>query len=206
MATPTNPGIHLRGGPTKEFFNENGNEIDEREIVIATETGEIGTAGGWFDPSKLSGGKVKNIYFAETPAVRQDIYTQTPTVITGLSLTITPETTKSSFIVVASVVSTYTHVASLLCFVNGSSLYSHANTNAPGAITTIYDGDNRTDVLESSTLQAKVDTNSLNPVTIDIRATSSWSTGIYQLYINDRSSNDMRGISTMVVYEVERSA
>jgi len=45
----TKPGIYLRGGE-KETFLEPGNEIGEREIVYATDTGELGTYKGWFDP------------------------------------------------------------------------------------------------------------------------------------------------------------
>ncbi len=43
---PTKPGIYLRGG-TKASFSEAGNEIEEREIVYAIDTGEIGTYAGW---------------------------------------------------------------------------------------------------------------------------------------------------------------
>ncbi len=201
---PDKPGIYLRGG-IKTSFDDEGSEIGERELVVATDTGEIGTQAGWIDPSKFSGGKVKNIYYAETSPERQDIYSQTPTVITGLSLTITPETDRSSFIIVASVNSTFTHVSSLLCYLNGTSIRNHTNnSNQAGAITTIYDGTNITSSMFSNTLQTKIDTSSHDEIIIDIRGTSSWSTGIYHMYINDRDSNDMRSISSMVIYEIER--
>jgi hypothetical protein len=46
---PNKPGIYLRGG-TRASFDEDGNEIGDREIVYATDTGEIGTYKGWFNP------------------------------------------------------------------------------------------------------------------------------------------------------------
>jgi len=204
MATPTKPGLYPRGGPNKAHFDDPANAIEPREIVIAEDTGEIGTQHGWLNPAGAVGGKVKNIYFAETPAVRQTISSQTPTVIDGLSITITPETETSTFIVVASIHGTMTHVTSLLCYVNGTSLYSHSNGNQAGSIGTYYDGTNVTTHMKNMPLNAKYNAVGLDPVTIDIRATSSWSTSVYTLYINDRAANDMRSISTMVIYEVER--
>ncbi len=201
---PDKPGIYLRGG-TRASFDDEANAIGDREVVMATDTGEIGTKAGWINPAKLAG-KVKNIYYAETPAERQDIYSQTPQIINGLSLTITPETENSSFIVVASISSTYTHVASLLIYKDDVSIHSHGNnTNQSGAIMTMYEGTNRTDMISSATIQGKIDTTGTNPITIDIRGTSSWGSSVYHMYINDRASNDMRGVSSMTVYEIERT-
>ena len=63
MADPTKPGIYLRGG-LKESFDEPGKEIGDREIVMATDTGEIGTQAGWMNPAALSGtiGKIHYEY------------------------------------------------------------------------------------------------------------------------------------------------
>ena len=54
---PTKPGIYLRGGE-KASFDEPGKEIGERELVFATDTGEIGTKNGWFDPQKIGSGTI----------------------------------------------------------------------------------------------------------------------------------------------------
>ncbi len=203
MPAPTTPGIFLRGGNKADFDGEN--DIKEREVVMAIDTGEIGTTNGWFDPFTPIVQKVKNIYYAETPAERQDIYSQTPQIITGLSLELTPTTETSSFIVTASISSTFTHVASLLCYINGVPTHSHGNNNnQSGSIMTMYEGTDEPGHISSATINAKIDTDSLDPITIDIRGTSSWSTSIYHMYINDRSSNDMRGISSMIIYEIER--
>ena len=59
---PSKPGIYLRGG-TKESFSDAGNEIEAREMVIATDTGEIGTEKGWFDPFGLGSGTIGKIDF-----------------------------------------------------------------------------------------------------------------------------------------------
>lgn len=60
---PDKPGIFLRGGD-KQTFSEPGNEIGEREIVIATDTGEIGTSFGWFNPFGPGSGTIGEIYYA----------------------------------------------------------------------------------------------------------------------------------------------
>jgi len=202
---PDKPGIFLRGG-SKDSFIEPGNEIGDRELVIATDTGELGTQSGWINPLKL-GGKVKNIYYAQTPAERQDIYSDTPQIINGLSLTITPETERSTFIVAASITGTFTYVAALLIYKDGVSIYNHTGNNCQnGAIRTRYDGSNDYNRIAGETINGIIETNSTDTFTVDIRATSSWGTGVYHFYVNDRNSNDMRSISTMVVYEVERDS
>ncbi len=204
MSNPSKPGIYPRGG-SRASFDEPGNEIEPREMVIATDTGEIGTEAGWFNPAKV-GGKVKNIYYVETPPEKQDIYNNTPQVINGLSINLIPETENSTFIIVASISATFTHVASLLCYVNSESLYGHGNnSNQQGAIMTMYEGTNDVNHISSATLQTKYDAVGKDEIVIDIRATSSWAGSLYHLYINDRNSNDMRGISSMVIYEIERA-
>ena len=59
---PTKPGIYLRGG-TRSSFDDLGNEIEDREIVIATDTGEIGTTSGWFNPFSSGSGTIGVIDF-----------------------------------------------------------------------------------------------------------------------------------------------
>lgn len=61
---PTKPGIYLRGGD-KASFSIPGNEIEEREIVIATDTGEIGTVDGWFKVGKTGIGEIYYAYDTE---------------------------------------------------------------------------------------------------------------------------------------------
>ena len=60
---PTKPGVYLRGG-TRTSFDDVGNEIEDREIVIATDTGEIGTKAGWFNPFSAGKGTIGEIFFA----------------------------------------------------------------------------------------------------------------------------------------------
>lgn len=66
---PTKPGIYLRGG-TKASFSNSGNEIEEREIVIATDTNEIGTIAGWFNPFAPGAGAIGEIYYAYDSTTR----------------------------------------------------------------------------------------------------------------------------------------
>jgi hypothetical protein len=66
---PTKPGIYLRGGD-KASFELEGNEIEEREIVYATDTGEIGTYKGWFNPYNIGSGTIGVIDFQYDSATR----------------------------------------------------------------------------------------------------------------------------------------
>jgi hypothetical protein len=192
------PGIYLRGG-AKDDFNDPGHEIGDRELVIATDTMELGTSNGFFIP----GGKVRNVYFAQTPAERQEITSSEPVVIDGLSLNITPEFQNSSFIVTATVLGTFTYTSSLLVYLNGANIASHDSNNVyQGSLVTTYHGNNTTNNMYSYNLQAMISPQTTQPITIDIRALSHWGTSTYTTYINDRAGNDMRCVSSMVVYEV----
>ena len=44
--------------------------------------------------------------------------------------------------------------------------------------------------------------NTTNPLTYSVGASASWSGGNRNLYINDRSSNDMRSICSLTAYEI----
>jgi len=44
--------------------------------------------------------------------------------------------------------------------------------------------------------------NTTNPCTYSVGASSSWAGATYNLYINDRASNDMRSISSLIALEV----
>ena len=59
---PDKPGIYLRGG-TKVSFEDIDNEIGDREIVVATDTGEIGTKAGWFNPFVPGPGSIGAIHY-----------------------------------------------------------------------------------------------------------------------------------------------
>lgn len=66
---PSKPGIYLRGG-TRASFEDVNNEIGDREIVIATDTGEIGTKAGWFDPFATGHGAIGEIYYQTDSTTR----------------------------------------------------------------------------------------------------------------------------------------
>ena len=71
MEAPTKPGIYLRGG-IKSSFDEPENVIGYREIVVATDTGEIGTTAGWFDISipLSNSGKIGEIFYENDETIR----------------------------------------------------------------------------------------------------------------------------------------
>ncbi len=67
---PDKPGIYLRGG-IKSSFDEIGNEIGERELVVATDTNELGTQEGWFNPfTPTNKGKIGEIYYQYDSVVK----------------------------------------------------------------------------------------------------------------------------------------
>ncbi len=69
MPGPTTPGIYLRGGAKAYFVDDNA--IKERELVIATDTGELGTTNGWIDPFNIpTNGRIGEIYFEYDKTVR----------------------------------------------------------------------------------------------------------------------------------------
>jgi len=198
--TPTTPGLYPRRGPKASFSD--ANSVQPGELVLSTDTDEIGTEHGW-QGGKNAGGKLLSAYFLETPAQRQTIESSTPVSVIGLSITVTPEYEDSMFIIQANVLSTFRHVASMFIYINGEKQMTHANSNEDGANNTIYYGSNSNSYLYPVVIQGRHFATSKDPVTIEIRMLSAWANTVYPLYVNDRSENDMRGVSTMIVQEIK---
>lgn len=147
--------------------------------------------------------QIINAYSVNTGATRQDIVSSTWAAITGLSVTLTPVSSSSRFILLSSIQHSGTYVNSFTFFKNSSSLLSHANTNETGAMRTTYTGQNDSDNYQWETSLSYVDAPATtSSVTYDVRATSSWNGGTGTLRINDRLSNDMRGVSSFTVLEM----
>jgi hypothetical protein len=148
--------------------------------------------------------KCINTYFAITPATRQLISSTTPQVITGLSITLTPKSTNSKFLIMAIVNGTARYVSSVLVYRNGSKVLTHGgNSNESGSNATVYFGDNDNGRMKQMHVHYMDSPNTTASVTYDIRFTSGWGGGTYGAYINDRSSNDMRSPSTLTIMEFE---
>jgi len=145
-------------------------------------------------------------HFATTPATRQTISSLTPVAVTGLSITITPKSASSKFLIMAVINGSMTWVSSSLIYRNGSPVLTHTgNSNEPGSQATTYIGgaaDNTTYMLQHviNYVDAPVTTTA---VTYDVRCTSGWAGTVTPLYINDRSTSggDMRTPSTLTIIE-----
>lgn len=147
--------------------------------------------------------QIINAYSVNTGATRQDITSSTWAAITGLSVTLTPVSASSRFILLSSIQNSGTYVNSFTFFKNSSSLLSHANTNETGAIRTTFTGQNDSDNYQWETSLSYVDAPATtSSITYDVRATTSWNGTTSTLRINDRLANDMRGVSSFTVLEM----
>ena len=66
----------------------------------------------------------------------------------------------------------------------------------------MYDGNDTGGHMMNTHLQYMDMPNTTNPVTYSVGISASWSGGTRELYVNDRDSNDMRSVSTLVAMEV----
>ena len=196
---PIKPGLYPRRGLKSSFTGADA--IEPGEIVMATDTNELGTLDGWYSPRATGG--VLSVNFFETPAASQKISSSVPIEINGLTATLTPTAPATTFIIQATILTSATHVTSFFLYVNGEKQKIHANTNEAGANVTHYGAENTsTSYITTVSFSAKHIAVDSNPIIFSIRGLSAWGTSTYDLYINDRGSGDMRGVSTMIITEV----
>ncbi|MCK5358852.1 MAG: hypothetical protein KAJ48_10690, partial [Elusimicrobiales bacterium] len=195
-------------GTTISGYNNNigiGTTSPGQKLTVA---GTIeSTSGGIKFPDgkiQVTSGKIINVYFAITPATRQTINSTTPQIITGLSITLTPVSANSKFMILAIVNGNLNHVASVLIYKEGTKLLSHeGNTNEFGAQATKYTIDAVSTSYMSQLVVNYVDSPATtSSITYDVRMTSGWSGTSYTSYANDRGSNDMRTPSTFMIMEI----
>ncbi|MCK5584237.1 MAG: hypothetical protein KAI33_10610, partial [Elusimicrobiales bacterium] len=165
------------------------------------------TSGGIKFPdatTQVTSGKVINTYFVMTAATRQTIASTTPQIITGLSVTLTPVSTNSKFMILAVVNGNLNYVSSVLIYQGGTKLLSHTgNTNEAGAQATRYTSDGNNGGYISQMIINYVDSPATtSSITYDVRMTSGWSGTSYTSYANDRADNDMRTPSTLMIMEI----
>lgn len=148
-------------------------------------------------------GKLINSYFVITPATRQTISGTTPVLITGLSITLTPFSVNSKFLIMAIINGNHPHVASSYIYKNGLSILSHTGNSAKsGAQCTTYSGITATSYMYSNQINYMDEPATVAEITYDIRHMSGWAgTASYQNYVNDRDTNDMRTPSTLTILE-----
>ena len=197
-------GVSANGG--EEF--RNGFTAGPVEIQNGyTVTVENGAS--WFilggEDNDVGEGQVMQLRYAQTPATRYLIRSQNLTAIPNLEVTIQPSHTNSKILLMAMINSNATHVNTMGFLRNNSILTDGVPGNSnvsSGSVMTRYEGDSTESHLRNSFLMYMDHPNTTNPLTYTVGASSSWSGSLYNLYINDRSSNDMRCISNLIAVEI----
>ena len=152
-----------------------------------------------------SPGCIVQVQYAETSATRYTISSQNIDDIPGLSISFTPKFITSKLLLVAMINSSATYVSTFGFRKDGTNMISSTdanNTNSTGSISTTYDVEIAASVMHNMTIQYMHTPNSLDSATYTVAACSSWAGTLYTLYINDRSTNDMRSISNFTIYEI----
>jgi len=151
---------------------------------------------------QTSAAQVLASYFAITPATRQAIASVNPVAISGLSITVTPKSSSSKFLIMAVINGSLTYVNSTILYRNSSKILTHAgNNNEPGAMATTYIGSSTTDYMHQQVINYLDTPGTTSAITYTVRTTSGWAGSTYTTYVNDRASNDMRTPSTLTILE-----
>lgn len=161
--------------------------------------------------SQQKTGRLINTWFVRTSAAdRQTINATVPVPVSSLSITVSPSSVNSKFLISAVINGSMTHVASTFLYKNGNNILPSAGTNRTGsgpAVTT-YIGTSTTDYIFQHLINFIDAPATLSSVTYDIRHVSTWPNPssvpvAYASYINNRQSNDMAVPSYMIIMEFE---
>ena len=143
--------------------------------------------------------------FASTPPDRYLISNNNLVQIPNLEVSIAPTHTNSKIVLIAMITGNARHVTSFGFFRDGNLITSglNGNTNVgSGSVATTYTGDDTSDHMYSWPVNYHDTPGTTNAVTYTVGASASWGGSIRDLYINDRSGNDMRSVSTLLALEV----
>ena len=153
-------------------------------------------------------GKVLQVQHVQCSPVRYTISVNALTPIPDLLISFTPKSSTSKILLQSNIYSTETHVTTFgfLENINGSDtiVSNVSNGNTVGSISTTYRGNGITTNIYANPIAYMVDSNGTSTRTFKVGATSSWANVLYTLYINDRSSNDMRSVSSFTITEIEQ--
>lgn len=135
---------------------------------------------------------------------RQTISSSTPTVVSGLSINFTPSYDDSLIMIKAVLISSATYVCNWSIYKDGSPTVSTSgftNNSYPDANVTTYINDSTTNWLWPIPIIWSEVSGSTNSRVYDVRAQSRWSGTNRNLYINNRSNNDMASFSYLKIME-----
>ena len=163
----------------------------------------------WFllggEDNDVGEGQILQLRYAQTPATRYLLSSNNLTAIPSLEVTIQPSHTSSKILLIAMVNHNGRHVSSFGFLRNNSILTSGlpGNTNVSScSVSTMYDGQDIEGNMYNTMIMYMDHPNTTNPQTYSVGGSASWNGVTRNLYINDRDSNDMRSISSMIAVEV----
>ena len=203
-------GESLTIGPTANGGVEFTNGFTAGPVQVASGyTVTIENGASWFilggEENDLKEGEVVQAKFASTPPNRYLIRDNNLTQIPDLEVSIAPTHTNSKIVLMAMITGNARHVTSFGFFRDGNLITSGLNGNSnvsSGSVATTYTGDDTSDHMYSWPVNYHDTPGTTNAVTYTVGASASWGGSIRDLYINDRSSNDMRSVSTLLALEV----
>tara|TARA_A200000159_G_scaffold164185_1_gene192876 strand:+ start:768 stop:1667 length:900 start_codon:yes stop_codon:yes gene_type:complete len=200
----------LTVGPTANGGAEFTNGFTAGPITIQNgRTVTIENGASWFllggEDNDIGEGQVMQVRYSQTPASRYLLRNDNLTPIPDLEVTIQPSHTNSKILLMAMINSNARHVTSFGFLRNNGIITTglSGNTNVgSGSVATTYNGDDNAGNMYNTFIQYMDMPNTQNPTTYSVGASASWSGGTRDLYINDRDSNDMRSISSLIAMEV----
>ena len=203
-------GESLTIGPTANGGVEFTNGFTAGPVEVASGyTVTIENGASWFilggEENDLKEGEVVQAKFASTPPDRYLIRNNNLVQIPNLEVSIAPTHTNSKIVLIAMITGNARHVTSSGFFRDGNLITSGLNGNSnvgSGSVATTYTGDDTSDHMYSWPVHYHDTPGTTNAVTYTVGASASWGGSIRDLYINDRSSNDMRSVSTLLALEV----
>ena len=206
----TTIGETLTVGPSANGGVEFSNGFSAGPINIANgNTVTVENGAQWFilggEDNDVGEGQIMQMRYSQTPATRYLINSSNLSPIPNMEVTIQPSHTDSKILLCAMINSDARHVSSFGFLRDNSVLTSNlsGNTNVgSGSVSTTYHGTDDNDDMKNVFIQYMDMPNTTNPLTYSVGASASWSGGNRNLYINDRSSNDMRSVCSLTAYEI----
>lgn len=159
------------------------------------------------DPSAVAAsGAVIQVQKAITQG-RQTINSASMTEISGLVINFTPKSDDSTIILEAMISTSNTHVCSWGFYKDDTTMRTTTgnNTNVTESLATTYDqsiGSNTGSMHTVFLLDYETNT-STTQREYAVRGVATWSSTNYNLYINDRASDDMASFSTFTIWEIQ---
>ena len=206
----TTIGETLTVGPSANGGVEFSNGFSAGPINIANgNTVTVENGAQWFilggEDNDVGEGQIMQMRYSQTPPTRYLINSSNLSPIPNMEVTIQPSHTDSKILLCAMINSDARHVSSFGFLRDNSVLTSNlsGNTNVgSGSVSTTYHGTDDNDDMKNVFIQYMDMPNTTNPLTYSVGASASWSGGNRNLYINDRSSNDMRSVCSLTAYEI----